>query len=95
MTPPPAPAQAESQPADKARALSKSEERLGTGHGAREYSHVDNTTFERASRHPAEQLAVYYDSYKNLVSRGIIERPIARQDPQPFPNGFVPDPPAR
>jgi len=70
-------------------------ERLGTGHGAREYSHVDNTTFERASRRPAEQLAIYYDSYRNLVSQGIIERPIARQDPRPFPNSYVPDPPAR
>ncbi len=70
---------------------------LGTGHGAREYSHIDTTTFERASSWPAEQVAVYYDSYRNLVAQGIIERPIARQDPQPFPNrsGFVPDPPAR
>jgi hypothetical protein len=91
----PSPAQAESQPAEKAGAFAKREERLGTGHGAREYSHVDNTTFDRASRWPAEQLAVYYDSYRNLVAQGIIERPIARQDPQPFPNGFVPDPPAR
>jgi len=92
--PAPAPVQSEAQSADKARSMAKSE-RLGTGHGAREYSHVDNTTFERASRRPAEQLAVYYDSYRNLVSQGIIERPIARQDPQPFPNHYVPDPPAR
>ena len=90
-----APAQAESQPADKAGALAKSEKRLGTGHGAREYSHIESTTFDRASRRPAEQLAIWYDSYKNLVAQGIIERPIARQDPQPFPNGYVPDPPAR
>jgi len=40
-------------------------------------------------------VSIYYDSYRNLVAQGIIERPIARQDPQPFPNGFVPDPPAR
>jgi hypothetical protein len=73
------------------------DERLGTGHGAREYSHIDTTTFERSSSWPAEQVAIYYDSYRNLVAQGIIERPIARQDPQPFPNanGFVPDPPAR
>jgi hypothetical protein len=90
----PAPAK-EMQPADKARSLAKTEERLGTGHGAREYSHVDNTTFDRASRWPAEQLSIFYDSYRNLVAQGIIERPIARRDPQPFPNGFVPDPPAR
>jgi hypothetical protein len=85
----------ESQSADKARGLAKSEKHLGTGHGVREYSHIETTTFERASRRPAEQLAIWYDSYKNLVAQGIIERPIARQDPQPFPNGYVPDPPAR
>ena len=90
----PAPAK-DAQPTEKARALAKSEERLGTGHGAREYSHVDNTTFDRASRWPAEQLSIFYDSYRNLVAQGIIERPIARRDPQPFPNGFVPDPPTR
>ena len=79
----------------KARPFAKSEERLGTGHGAREYSHIDTTTFERSSSWPAEQVSIYYDSYRNLVAQGIISRPIARQDPQPFPNGFVPDPPAR
>ncbi len=97
-----APAQPEARAADSAvseknsaRAFAKSEERLGTGHGAREYSHVDNTTFDRATRYPAEQVSIWYDSYRNLVAQGIIQRPIARQDPQPFPNGFVPDPPLR
>lgn len=71
------------------------DERLGTGHGAREYSHIDTTTFERSTSWPAEQVSIYYDSYRNLVAQGIIERPIARRDPQPFPNGFVPDPPSR
>lgn len=89
----PAPAQAESRA--RAGAFAKSEERLGTGHGAREYSHIDTTTFERATRYPAEQLSIWYDSYRNLVAQGIIERPIARHDPQPFPNGYVPDPPSR
>jgi hypothetical protein len=89
------PAPAERQAEKDSRPLAKTEQRLGTGHGAREYSHIDTTTFERASSWPAEQVAVYYDSYRNLVAQGIIERPIARRDPQPFPNGFVPDPPAR
>jgi hypothetical protein len=89
-----APEQRESQAFEKDRSLAKSE-RLGTVHGAREYSHIESTTFERSSSRPAEQLAVYYDSYRNLVAQGIIARPIARQDPQPFPNGYVPDPPAR
>jgi len=97
MQPPPAsaPAPVERQADKDSRALAKTEQRLGTGHGAREYSHIDTTTFERASSWPAEQVSVYYDSYRNLVAQGIIERPIARRDPQPFPNGFVPDPPSR
>jgi hypothetical protein len=89
-----APEQRESQAFEKDKSVAKTE-RLGTGHGAREYSHIESTTFERLSSRPAEQLAVYYDSYRNLVAQGIIARPIARQDPQPFPNGYVPDPPAR
>lgn len=100
----PAPAAAEAQPAmpvDAAkapasqRALAKGE-RLGTGHGAREYARVDTTTFVRASRSPAETVAVWYDSYANLVAQGIVPRPIARRtEPQPFPGGFVPDPAPR
>jgi hypothetical protein len=82
-------------PRAKAESYARSEERLGTGHGAREYAHVDQTTFERASRHPAETLAVWYDSYQNLVAQGIIARPVARTEPQPFPGTFVPDPPHR
>lgn len=90
----PMPSEAQAEKRASAGALAK-DERLGTGHGAREYSHIDTTTFERATSWPAEQVSIYYDSYRNLVAQGIIERPIARQDPQPFPNGFVPDPPAR
>ncbi|HVT33556.1 MAG TPA: hypothetical protein VHE32_12965 [Rhodanobacteraceae bacterium] len=83
------------QPIAKQRAFTKAEEHLGTGHGAREYSPIESTTFERASAYPAEQLSIRYDSYRNLVAQGIIERPVARRDPQPFPGGYVPDPPAR
>ncbi|MEO6689717.1 MAG: hypothetical protein ABIS07_16150 [Dokdonella sp.] len=81
--------------AAQADAMAKSEERLGTGHGAREFAHVDTTAFERSSQTPAETRAIWYDSYANLVAQGIIERPIARANPQPFPGGFVPDPPTR
>ena len=78
----------EAQAEKRAAGAIAKDERLGTGHGAREYSHIDTTTFERATSWPAEQVAIYYDSYRNLVAQGIIERPIARQDPQPFPNGY-------
>lgn len=71
-------------------------ERLGTGHGEREYARVGTTQFERASNQPAEVLAIWYDSYLNLAARGIIpRRPIASREPNPFPNSFVPDPPRR
>jgi len=76
------------------RAVPKPEESLGTGHGARESSYASYTTFERASSSPDEVDSVWYDSYRNLVARGVIPtpRPIA-VEPQPFPNsGFVPDP---
>ena len=65
---------------------------LGTGHGRREESHAYYTQFERATREPEETIAIYYDSYRNLVSMGVLQPPYAqRRDPQPFPS-FVPDP---
>ena len=85
------------KPAAQARTegFARRDERLGTGHGAREYAHVDTTTFERASRRPAETVAIWYDSYANLVAQGVIARPLARRSPQPFPDLFVADPPPR
>jgi len=75
------------------RAVPKPEESLGTGHGQRESSSATYTAFERESSRPYEVVSVWYDSYRNLVARGVIPnpRPIARE-PQPFPNQFVPDP---
>jgi hypothetical protein len=67
------------------------ESRLGTGHGRREASQVQHVAFERASSTPAETITLYYDSYRNLLARGIIRPvPIATL-PRPFP-GFAPDP---
>lgn len=68
------------------------EEKLGTGHGEREWSAVRHTQFRRASERPNETITIYYDSYNNLVARGIIARtPVVV--PNPFPGGqFVPDP---
>ena len=76
-----------------ARPIPKPEESLGTGHGARESSYASYTRFERESSRPNEVDSVWYDSYRNLVARGVIPapRPIA-VEPQPFPNQFVPDP---
>ena len=70
----------------------QAEERIGTGHGRIEDSRVTYTSFERATSMPSETIAIYYDSYRNLVARGVIREP-APAAPRPFP-GFVPDPQA-
>jgi hypothetical protein len=71
----------------------RKEESIGTGHGARESSYATYTTFERETAQPNEIDSVWYDTYHNLVARGVIpaSRPVATE-PQPFPNQFVPDP---
>lgn len=79
---------------DASRAAER-EDRLGTGHGRIEASHTRHVGFERATSEPAETVAIYYDSYRNLLARGIIPHavPAHRPAPNPFP-GFVADPPA-
>jgi len=64
---------------------------LGTGHGRQEESQARYVDFRRATSYPVETVTIYYDSYRNLVARGILEQPVARRDPQAFP-GFAPDP---
>ena len=78
-----------------ARAPAAAEPQLGTGHGRDETSYARMVGFERATSAPAETVVIYYDSYRNLVARGIIPQPSIgrRPSPNPFP-GFVPDPPA-
>jgi hypothetical protein len=73
-------------------------EKLGTGHGAREYSYVQNTTFDRLSSTPNEVIKIRYDSYDNLVAMGVVpSRPAWQPAPNPFPDSalprYVPDPP--
>jgi len=69
------------------------EERLGTGHGEREWSTVRYTSFRRATAYPNQTITIQYDSYRNLVARGIIPHGPPIGSPIPFPNGgFVPDP---
>src|SRR5271154_1211865 len=71
-------------------------ERLGTGHGRSESSYASYTRFERVSDTPAETIAIYYDSYENLLAQGVpvVPPPLARYRPNPFPDAgrFVPDP---
>lgn len=71
--------------------------KLGTGHGASEWSPVARTGFQRRTVRPEQLLEIHYDSAANLVAAGIMPRPLA-QGPRAFPHsspGYVPDPPAR
>jgi hypothetical protein len=67
---------------------------LGTGHGSRRESPVVRTTFERAADTPDAVVRIYYDSWRQLVARGVIDpaRGIAQRRPRPVPADFVPDP---
>jgi hypothetical protein len=80
--------------------IGKSLEKLGTGHGQREYSYVETTAFTRASTRPDEIIRIRYDSYERLVAMGVIQRPRSYpHSPDPFPESplarYVPDPPGR
>ncbi|MEO8143445.1 MAG: hypothetical protein ABI654_04455 [Betaproteobacteria bacterium] len=83
---------AEAQNAPRA---AERDERIGTGHGRIEASQTRYVGFERASSEPAEIVTLYYDSYRNLLARGIVPQlgQPRRPGPNPFP-GFVADPPA-
>ena len=71
----------------------RSRQQLGTGHGTRETSHAYYTDFERGTAKPAQIIKIYYDSYSNLIARGVIPQPGWKQRlPDPFPEQFVPDP---
>lgn len=87
IAPPSSGAPAAEARSDRAAPAEPASARIGTGHGRREASYVQNVEFERASSRPSETIALYYDSYRNLVARGVIKDSL----PKPFP-GFVPDP---
>ena len=71
------------------------DDRIGTGHGRIEASQTRHVGFERATSEPAETVTIFYDSYRNLLARGIVPHsvPPRRPAPNPYP-GFVTDPPA-
>jgi hypothetical protein len=102
----PAPALADASPPSRSRSPATLPEattaapKLGTGHGEREYSHVENTEFLRRQTQPDEIVRIRYDSLANLIAMGIVAKPrpeISVADP--FPDSpqqqYVPDPPAR
>ena len=87
-------------PAPSERFSDKATAKLGTGHGAREESVVEQTSFERLQERPNEVIRIRYDSRANLVAMGVIRLPRdsypPRPSPDPFPDSavasYVPDP---
>jgi len=87
-----------SQSAAKSAApAAQATERLGTGHGQREWSPVQRTAFERRSSQPALLQQIWYDSAANLIAAGVMPAPVVASVPRAFPAnpGYVPDPPPR
>jgi len=74
-------------------------ERLGTGHGEREWNQVRTVAFERMTPQPQLVLRIEYDSRENLIAAGVIPAPSRYGQADPFPanppQSYVPDPPAR
>lgn len=91
-----APAAAAESAADSAYG-GVAQQRIGTGHGQREWAPVGRAGFVRASRRPAQVSELRYDDVDNLVAMGVLPRPHYARHPYPqpraFPDGFVADPP--
>ncbi len=79
--------------AARSAAPREAEKSIGTGHGRSEVSQARYVAFERESDTPNEVVVIHYDTYANLVARGVIPQP--PRWPSPFPGGFVADPPGR
>jgi hypothetical protein len=82
------------------RAAPLTEEKLGTAHGEREESHVEQVDFERLQNSPNEIVLIRYDSLPNLIALGVIRpAPVPAPVPSAFPDSavaqYVPDPPQR
>jgi hypothetical protein len=52
---------------------------------------VQFLAFDRTDA-PVETIAIYYDSYPNLVAQGVLQRAPLPRDPNPWPTSFTPDP---
>jgi hypothetical protein len=77
--------------------MTPNDEKLGTAHGASEWSVVDTVNFVRATNAPQAVSSIEYDTWDHLVAAGVIPTDTHRH-PQAFPGeprlSYVPDPPA-
>jgi hypothetical protein len=96
--PPPAARAAPAQASETVIAEQRRSEKLGTAHGAREWSVTSEVAFERETTYPQVIRRIEYDTFDNLVAVGVI-RPTwgSGHRARPFPSnggaGYVPDPP--
>jgi len=79
------------------RGPNRTDDKLGTAHGALETSVTTIEPFDRATDYPQFTRQIEYDTYDNLAAAGVIPGDHGRH-PRPFPSGrdnegFVPDPP--
>ena len=88
-----APARAAAEARHRSPTADSSAQKIGTGHGAREWSPVASTSFVRATARPIQVSQLRYDSHATLVARGILPPGFQHHGPQAFPGGFVADPP--
>lgn len=79
----------------------RTDEKLGTAHGAREWSSITLVDFVRATSRPQSVRQIEYDTAPHLLARGVTPPPsypdYPQHRPRPFPeepgrSGFVPDP---
>lgn len=89
---PAAPSSAEGATVSPQREIMAKKEKLGTGHGERVTSDARKTEFKKSSNSPSQVITIYYDSYDNLVSKGIISSYQYRPNPFPGEQKFAPDP---
>jgi hypothetical protein len=78
-------------------ARARADEKLGTGHGASEWSVINIVDFVRATNAPQAITSIEYDTWNHLVAKGVIPADTGRH-PRAFPAeprlSYVPDPPS-
>ena len=94
---PPPPAARSASDALSRSFAERTDEKLGTAHGASEWSVIHSVNFIRATSTPQAVSLIEYDTWDHLVARGVIPSPV-HPHPQAFPGeprlSFVPDPPS-
>ena len=90
------PAPAQRFASEGAASTARADEKLGTGHGASEWSAITLVDFVRATHTPQAITSIEYDTFDHLVANGVIPA-YTGHHPRAFPGeprlSYVPDPP--